>query len=61
MSYCENCGEKVYNGACTNCHEEIYIEQQYVDLEMYIPESIGNKADEQREEIEYNRKIKETI
>lgn len=33
MSYCEDCGCKVYNGACTNCHEELYIFDQYVDLQ----------------------------
>ena len=26
---CENCGCRVYNGACTNCHEESYTEEQY--------------------------------
>ena len=61
MDYCANCGEKEYNGACTNCHEAVYIEQQYVDLEMYIPESIGEKADEHRKDIEHNRVIKETF
>lgn len=34
MSYCSDCGCKVYNGACTNCHEAVYIEQQYYDLGM---------------------------
>lgn len=29
MTYCSDCGCKVYNGACTNCHEEIYIAEQY--------------------------------
>ena len=28
MEYCEDCGCKMFNGACTNCHEEIYIEEQ---------------------------------
>lgn len=35
--YCENCGSKVYNGACTNCEEEIYIADQYYDLDMELP------------------------
>lgn len=25
---CENCGCKVYNGHCVNCHEETYIAEQ---------------------------------
>lgn len=32
MGYCKNCGSKSYNGACTNCDEELYILEQYDDL-----------------------------
>ena len=32
----------MYNGACTNCHEEIYIEQQCVKPEQIL-ESINNQ------------------
>lgn len=28
MKTCSNCGCKVYNGHCVNCHEEIYIMEQ---------------------------------
>ncbi len=28
MTYCEDCGCKVYNGHCVNCHEETYIAEQ---------------------------------
>lgn len=52
MKSCENCGEKVYDGACVNCHEEIYIEQQYHDLNMPVPESIEQTAAIQRKEIQ---------
>lgn len=34
MNYCPDCGCKMYNGACTNCHEEIYIAEQYNELGM---------------------------
>lgn len=37
MSYCDNCGCRSYNGACTNCHEEIYIAQQYIENGDYLP------------------------
>lgn len=50
-TYCKNCGEKAYDGACTNCHEEIYIERQYVDLDMPIPKTISDLADKHRSEI----------
>lgn len=49
--HCDDCGERVYNGACTNCHEEIYIEEQYIDLEMPIPKQISEVANRQRKEI----------
>ena len=31
MDSCNDCGCRKYNGACTNCHEEIYIAQQYYE------------------------------
>ena len=31
--YCEDCGCKVYGGRCTNCHEELYILDQYYELQ----------------------------
>lgn len=37
MEYCEDCGCKVYNGRCTNCHEELYILDQYLELGMELP------------------------
>lgn len=37
MSHCENCGSKVYSGRCVNCHEELYILDQYIDLDMDPP------------------------
>lgn len=27
-NYCEDCGCKVYNGHCVNCHEETFIAEQ---------------------------------
>lgn len=51
MGYCEDCGCKSYSGRCTNCHEETYIEDQYIDLNMEVPESIAKKSAEQYAEI----------
>ena len=45
--YCEDCGCKVYNGHCVNCHEEIYIAEQYRNLGEEVPESIAEKEGEQ--------------
>lgn len=52
-SYCENCGCAVYDGRCTNCHEELYILDQYYELEMELPDQDSNfmkKVAEQEEE-----------
>jgi len=35
----ENCGCPVYSGRCTNCHEELYILDQYYELGMELPDS----------------------
>lgn len=37
-NYCEDCGCKMYSGRCTNCHEELYILDQYDELEMDYPD-----------------------
>lgn len=36
-NYCEDCGCKVYNGRCVNCHEELYIMDQYIEQGMQLP------------------------
>lgn len=47
MEYCEDCGCKVYNGHCVNCHEETFIAAQYRDLGEEIPELIKLRELEQ--------------
>lgn len=47
-SYCENCGCKVYRNGCVNCNEIEYIEEQYHDLDMAVPESVGRDAADSR-------------
>jgi hypothetical protein len=56
MTYCEDCGCKVFSGACVNCHEEIYIEAQYFELDEYPPESISKKARDHEKQIKLNPK-----
>lgn len=36
-NYCEDCGCKVYSGKCTNCHEELYMLDQYYEQDMELP------------------------
>jgi hypothetical protein len=38
---CENCGCAEYNGVCTNCHESLYILQQYDELGLPPPAPDG--------------------
>jgi peptide methionine sulfoxide reductase MsrB len=37
MNHCPDCGSKMYNGACTWCHEELYIAEQYYETNTPIP------------------------
>lgn len=48
MSYCDNCGSRVYGGKCVNCNELEFIVEQYEDLGMEVPESLVIEAAEQR-------------
>lgn len=49
MKTCESCGSKVYSGKCVNCHEELYILDQYIDQDMTIP----------NEKTEFMKKVRE--
>lgn len=54
-NYCEDCGCKVYNGKCTNCHEKLYILEQYDELEMDYPKEntdFMKKVIEQQKELQ---------
>lgn len=53
-NYCEDCGCKVFNGGCTNCHEELYIIEQYDELNMAAPDDeteFMRKAHEQQKQV----------
>ena len=62
-NYCEDCGCKVYNGRCTNCHEELYILDQYdelrgTDYELPYPDEDSDfmkKAKQCQEDVERKR------
>ena len=54
---CADCGCKVYNGACVNCEEEIYIEEQMADLEMTLSAKFQEMVGECRKRQE--KRIKE--
>lgn len=51
MSHCINCGCRVYGGLCVNCHEDNYIETQYLELNMDVPASIYNKSRENERDV----------
>lgn len=51
MGYCENCGCKAFRGLCTNCHEENYIEQQYIEDNKQIPKNIYEKARQNEQDV----------
>jgi hypothetical protein len=55
---CPDCGCRVYNGHCVNCHEETYIMQQYHEdgINHNLSEDFVNKVKEQEVEAKRIRK-----
>ena len=52
---CPDCGCRVVNGLCSNCHEEAYIfENQYEDLPDRLSDEFSDKVKEQLK----NRKLR---
>lgn len=56
---CDDCGCRVYDGACVNCHEIIFIEKQYQDLDLPTPESVALDAIEARKKIKAKQEVKD--
>lgn len=48
MSYCEDCGCRMYGGMCTNCDEECFIADQYRSMGESVPEALAETEAEQR-------------
>ena len=46
MAKCENCGCGMDGGFCSNCHEEVFIAEQYSELGQDVPPSIMQKVNE---------------
>jgi hypothetical protein len=57
MMHCEDCGTKIYNGICPNCHKETYIEREFAK-EMNFKRSDWwvKKLEEQKQPIKNNLK-----
>ena len=56
-NYCDNFGCKMYSGRCTNCHEELYILDQYDELNMEYPDEDSEfmqKVREQQKDVSEN-------
>ena len=56
MSYCPDCGCKVYSNGCVNCHEENYIADQYYELDMEMPEHFRRICDEKRQDFKSKKR-----
>ena len=49
---CENCGTKIRNGICTNCHEELYInDYQMPEEPMPVSKEWMKIVEQQRKDI----------
>lgn len=51
MAYkaCPDCGCRMYEGYCTSCNEEIFIEEQYLMDGESVPQTIFDIAEGQRQ------------
>lgn len=43
---CDDCGERIYDGCCTNCHEEVFIADQYERSGEPVPDLLLEKIAE---------------
>lgn len=51
-SYCEDCGCRIYNGVCSNCHEELYIiENQSEFIDHALSDEFVVAANKSREKL----------
>lgn len=57
---CPDCGEAMYGGACTWCHEEIYVAEQYEMDGESVPDNLYTTAQRQLEEIRRTQRGKAT-
>ena len=57
-NYCENCGCKVHSNGCVNCNEELYILDQYDELEMQRPNEDSDFMKKVREKQEQLATVK---
>lgn len=59
MKTCEDCGCRVYNGRCVNCHEELIILDQYIEQDMDLPDEDSEFMQKVRDqENDFNQKSK---
>lgn len=57
MKYCEDCGTRVYNGICSNCEEELAIEDcQGEFIESRSPEWVSKVGEQIPKQLERLRK-----
>ena len=61
MIFCEDCGSKVYDGACVWCHEEVYIARQIMENDDPMPDLIRDKIESFQDDIEENQKREERL
>ncbi len=45
MIFCPECGMAVYNGICTNCHEDMIIEQECYEYDIPISEEFQERLE----------------
>jgi len=54
---CENCGCNKYDGFCVNCDEEVFIVDQYIELDMELPSDETIFMQKYKQSLGINNKI----
>jgi hypothetical protein len=55
MGRCENCGNRIGVHGCEWCNEELYILDQYYELEMELPDEDSDFMKKVREQQKENK------
>ncbi len=54
---CENCGTRISDGMCPNCHEELFILETQGDCIDAISDEFAAKVAEQRDELKARKQV----
>lgn len=58
MAYCNDCGCRMSDGICSNCHEELWITEYQGEFLPRMSEEFNEKVCEQRNRVNRQKQLK---